>query len=511
MGIALFDEKVDLSRKQISLKRQDIISAVRWPWFEDIGWKPHRFQVPMHNSRARFRASCAGTRGGKTEWAAREASAYMIAGPFRIWIVAGSYDLGYKEFRVVKDCLTHPANPFRIVTLHDNLASGNLKITLDNGADIEVRSIDKPKKSGWGEEIDLMIISEAALIDSLGGETGVWNKMLRGRLSSRSGEVIVPTTPSGEDDWLYPFFTKGLQVAEDGVVYDGATRWREYYKITDEPDPQYFSLQWPSWANPEGFMEDPVELFNTLPRRIFEEQYMGMFVRWSGSIWLNDFCFDPLINVIPAASVRVPKWWNRLEIIDPGFSGMFAWLAAVVSPEGHLYIVDEYAENRTLYDEHVYAIKERRNIFYGGASNVPNFIPVFVDPEDPQCVAELNQKGLMCQSADNNVTAGFQAGSMRFKTQTLSIFDTCSRVIRSLRNHEWMYQKDAGGKRKEKNDAYKHDSDLVRYLNLAPVWPSEMPVTVEDVETIGDMIASLSGKKDYMDLTIDEWMRSHSR
>lgn len=514
---------LEYSRREISLSRSLIVASVRWSWFAAIGYEPHRYQVAMHNSEARYRLSCAGRRGGKSYWAAMEAAAYMIAGPFRVWIVAPSYALGALEFEYVLAALEHPANPYKI-KINNNPKAGNMSITLSNGASIDVISIDKPKLSGHGQEVDLIILSEAGLADNLGGELGVWNKTLMGAMATRRADVIVPTTPQGQDDFLYPMFMKGLVPDSEYSKYQlRANEFIDlikYYKCEGVYDEDYFSLQWPTWANVDGYLEDVRKQFNTLPLRIFLEQLGGFFVSWSGSIWLNDFCYDPNIHFIQPHSV--PQWWRRIEIIDPGFSGLFAWIAAVIDGDGNIFVVDEYSAKRTLYGDHVKEIKRRRIEFaasngyaYDDGIDGETFIPVYVDPEDPQCRAELAKLGLRCAKANNDIIAGFQSGAQRFKAETLHIFNTCPKFDNALRNHEWAKTKTEGGKAKEANDAHKHFSDLARYLNLAAVWPAEEPVReLPDDGSYSErgselMAAMMQADVNYRDMSPGDWRVRH--
>lgn len=483
-----------------SISRQQAVAAIRWSFFKDIGYSPHFYQICAHNSwhpgeledyiergivpnshPARFRFTIAGRRGGKTEWAAHEAAAYMVAGAYRVMIGCPSYDLGYKEFRVVSSDLMHENSPVRVVELGDNKEGGNLRIKTDIGSELVVVSFDKPKKSGHGEEYDLILLSETALMDNIGGEDGVWNKVIVGTMATRKAEVICPTTPQGQDDWLYPRFLSGLPL--DSI-------WREEYEIDPNKypyNPEALSLCWPSYANIYGFNEDVHQLKEELPPRIFDEQILGKFVRWSGAIWLNDFCFDPVVNV--CESFDIPAWWNRIEIIDPGFSGLFAWAALVTSPDGTNYFVDEYSARRTLYDQHISDIKERRAAMYG-ADNVPDFIPVYIDPEDPRIAAEFNAKGMQCLAADNDVLSGFQQGAWLFQNNKLYIFDRLKSLTEALKNHEWAKQNGESAKRKEANDKWKHFSDLTRYAANAPKAES-IPPKLENPAQNGFMPASI--------------------
>ena len=519
MALPAEELQLEYSRREISTSRQMMVAAVRWGWFDAIDYTPHRYQVPMHESLARYRLSCAGRRGGKSYWAAMELSAYMIAGPFRLWIVAPSYALGALEFQYVLKALQHPANPHEM-TFRDNPAAGQMSITLSNGASLDVISIDKPRLSGHGQEVDCILLSEAGLADNLGGENGVWNKTLVGAMASRKAEVIIPTTPQGKDDFLYPMFMKGLvpdsPFSKYQIFTDEFIDLREYYKVKEEYDPEYFSLQWPSWANVDGYLEDAAKQYRELPLRIFLEQLGGFFVSWSGSIWLNDFCYDPNIHLIQPH--YVPKWWRRIEVIDPGFSGLFAWIAAVVDGQGNVTIVDEYSAQRTLYKQHADEIKRRRRDFAaknGYAYDQDTFIPVYVDPEDPQCRAELAKLGLSCTQANNDVIAGFQAGASKFKNEEMHIFNHLHKLDTALRNHEWAKTKAEGGKAKEAQDAHKHFSDIVRYLSLAAMWAAEEPKPVpEDTGIYSEMGYALleSARTEapmFKDMSVGEWMALH--
>ena len=520
--------KSELGKQALCLQRQQAVSAIRWSWFDTIGYSPHRWQICFHNSwtpdllqyvtdndisledattlakPTRHRTCVAGRRGGKSESAGHEGSAYMIAGPYKVMIGCPSYDLGYNEFKAIRDDLMHDDSPVDIVELGDNKEGGNLHILTDIGSECSVVSFDKPKKSGHGQEYDLIILSETGLMDNIGGEDGVWNKTLVGAMATRVAETIAPTTPQGRDDWLFPRFMRGCK--PDSM-------WRTMYGISDKDfpyDPDFLSLCWPAYANVVGFNEDVEKLRSELPPRIFQEQVLGWFVKWSGAIWINDFCFDPNFHIVD--SFDVPSWWNRIEVIDPGYSGLFAWIAAVIDPKGDIFIVDEYSANRTGYEQHVKDIEDRRKAFYKSDYDPNRWIPIYVDPEDPRTIDTLNSMGLKCIAADNEVISGFQQGAFRFSHGALSIFRNCKQVGDALKYHEWAKQTGESAKRKEANDKWKHFSDTVRYLCNAPLWASEAPIEKEIAKEgwkAFDMMRSLRGKIALGDISYTDWERLH--
>lgn len=520
--------KSDIDRQDLSKQRQRAVAAIRWSWFDTLGYQPHRHQICFHNSwtpeflqyvvdndiplqeaqslakPARHRTCIAGRRGGKSESAGHEGSAYMVAGPYKIMIGCPSYDLGYNEFKVIRDDLLNEDSPANIIEIGDNAEGGNLYIKTDIGSECKVVSFDKPKKSGHGQEFDLVILSETGLMDNIGGESGVWNKTLLGAMASRVAETIAPTTPQGRDDWLFPRFMKGCKPD---------SKWRKLYGLSEKDypyDPDYFSLTWPAYANIVGFNEDVLKLKAETPPRVFDEQVLGHFVKWTGAIWVNDFCFQPDIHIID--SFDVPYWWNRLEIIDPGYSGLFAWIAAVISPKGEIYVVDEYSAQRTLYEKHISDILERRRAFYKDRYDGNRFVAVYIDPEDPRTLNEFNAKGLTCISADNDVLSGFQQGAFRFSQGTLSIFRGCKTLADSLRYHEWAKQTGEAAKRKEANDKWKHFSDCLRYLCNCPIWDSEQPEEEQERKPgwkVSELLASLRKNVDLVDMSFGDWTRLH--
>ena len=483
-----------MDRRELSLRRREVVDSTKYYYFDNIGYYPHDYQLAFHLSRARNRSECAGRRGGKSASAGHEASAYMQAGPYSVCLVGPTYDDTDKEFTYIVNDVRHDSFPHYIERMVHNVDAGNLYIRCSNGSRVIGKStVNVEKYPIIGDEYDLLILCEGAKIKGLGGDGGLWETQLKGNLATRRGDVIIPTTPAGRDDFVHPRFLLGLS----------------------GDDPDYFSIQFPSWANPT-FLEDPVELMKTMSWRAFCEQYMGDFVSWAGSIWLEDCGFDPKVHVIRA--FPIPRWWNRVEVIDPGFADYFFWIAAVMDPHGTLYVVDEFKSRRTRYADLAATIIEHRQRMYG--DDEPSHIPVYVDPEDPRCRLEIMKAAselpvpakISCVRADNNVWSGFQAAAARFMSGGEYIFDTCPMVVNALENHEWSDNYNARGNRVEKNDEWKHASDVMRYLQL-----SKLRSSVEPAES--QMPAYLTGRSLLQDLpasqsifgaSFDDFVRYHA-
>jgi hypothetical protein len=99
--------------------------------FERIDYKPHSLaQASIHESTARFRIYCCGRRFGKSLSAGHEMSAYMFTPESRYWIVAPSYRLGEKEFRVVHDDLVKKLGMRGQLKVSYNVQQGQMRIEI---------------------------------------------------------------------------------------------------------------------------------------------------------------------------------------------------------------------------------------------------------------------------------------------------------------------------------------------------------------------------------------------
>lgn len=455
--ISTYPNLSKLSRRDLTFRRREIIDSMKYHFFRARGYSPHRYQLTCHTNQARNRNSFAGRRGGKTRWTAEEAASYML-GPYRICLLGPTYNDVYKEFRDIRDAVQHPSYPYFIERLVDNKDAGNLVIKTSVGAELEARSAANMGKSPViGEEYDLMVLSEGARINGLGGEGGLWESQLRGNLTTRLGDTILPTTPAGKDNWVYPRFMDGLKGINN-----------------------QFSIQWAAYANPE-YYEDIAQMYRIMSRRAFREQVLGDFVSWTGAIWVEDCGWNPAEHYI--RSFVPPLWWKRVEIIDPGWSDNLAWIAAVIDHKGRIYVVDEFTCRKTSYEQIAeMIIMKRQQLYY--PQPAPANIPVYVDPEDPRCAAEISKAALemdariLCTAANNDVNNGFLMASARIRSGEFYVTNNCPQFADALSNHEWSNRENSRGK-VEQRDKYKHFSDCGRYLQLVPITASQMPQPLE--------------------------------
>ncbi len=473
-------------------ERRASIASLRWWWFEYIGYRPHTAQIDAHLSEARFRMWIAGTRGGKSRAAGEEAVVYLLSGATRVWIVGQSYALCEKEFRYIYERMTSP----EIIALFGgqiplskavyNKDQGNMHLVTKWGAEVECISLDKGGGGALGEECDLIIMSEAAQIKN---PSELWDRYLRGRLATREGDLLVPTTPAGrtnkhdEEGWLFNMYDKGYNANE----------------------PDYYTREWPSWENP-AFPEDPYELRRSMDAKIFAEQYEGKFMVFSGAV-LN---FEDDVHIIEPFDI--PYHWRAYEAIDPGFSGKFVWLRSVISPSGALFITDEYSDERLVYEVRAAEIKRHRAQAYGIHPSLwdvftrkhDHITRTYIDSEDPQAGAEFEQQygipNTMTTKEAKDVLVSVNRVNERLRWNNrwcprIFVTANCVETIEACNFHSWG-EKGANSVRKPANDKWKHWIDCMRYICGGTLIPSdELSLGGEAVgETYWDLLEGLPGR-----------------
>ena len=472
-------------------ERKTAIEALKWWWFDVNDYDPHSGQMPLHLSDARYRILIAGTRGGKSRAAGEEIPLYLFAGATRVWIVGQTYALTEKEFRYVKDRMTSPQayalfhGNSPIDKLHYNARGGDMYLRTKWGAEVFCISLEKAEVGAMGEEVDLIVLSETALMKR---PKSVYQRILRGRLASRIGDLIIPTTPAGKtnphdkDGWLFDMFQKGLDVDQ----------------------PNYFSFQFPSWTNP-SFRDDPYEIRSEMDPKIFAEQYEGKFMVISGAVFSR---FNPKLHVLKP--FKMPKHWYRVEGIDPGFSGKFVWLGGGISETGSIFITDEYSDEKTDFETRAKVIQSIRGEHYGVPGDLANYairknnslVRTYVDSADPQAILELSKlgvPGIPANKKDILVSVSRVQRRLRYAAAappTIYVTSNCTETIEALQFHSWG-DKTTQDIRRPANDKWKHWGDVIRYIcagNLVATPPLMLQQPTSDGDLYEFLMAEMGAR-----------------
>jgi len=228
-----------------------------------IGWKPHKTQkevIKVFDKGEREIVICAGRRWGKSALCG-----YLISKTFielfkecqeglrdsvKIWIVGPTYELAEKVFEYVIRFLKK-VEP-EIMNFVKNRPFPEIEIT--KSIWIQCKSAENPK-SLLGEELDLLVVDEAANISKV-----IWYDFLLPTTASktRKGQTIFISTPRGKN-WFYEIFLKAKEkncafhfTSLDGVEIDK----KEWERLKEISPADFFKQNYEA-----VFLEEAVSVF----------------------------------------------------------------------------------------------------------------------------------------------------------------------------------------------------------------------------------------------------------
>ena len=208
---------------------------------------PHPGQEEVLESRARFRVLACGRRWGKTFLGTGLAVQSAARGE-RVWWVAPTYKVARVGWRGLLEIVRKiPGIEVR---------KGDQEIYFPGGGYVGVRSAHDPD-SLRGEGLHGVILDEAAIISKV-----AWEEALRPTLSDTGGWAMFFSTPKG-GNWFRGIWMRGQ-----------SERFSEWQ-----------SWQFPSWTNPHINHDDIEEARQTLPDRIFRQEYGAEFIEDSGLVF----------------------------------------------------------------------------------------------------------------------------------------------------------------------------------------------------------------------------------
>lgn len=217
----------------------------------EIEDRVHPGQQTFLDSDARFRILACGRRWGKTEACAIEARDDLLdcGKEFLAWWVSPTYqqsEIGFRKFR--------KRFPEALV---DDVHRSKRRLTSVFGSTIAFKSADQPDNLR-GEGVDLLIIDEAAEVSQY-----AWENALRPTLTdSADSRMVAISTPQGRN-WFHRLYERGQ--ADD---------W-----------PEYESWNFPTLQNPFISHDDVEEARQTMPDRVFRQEYGAEFIDDSGGVF----------------------------------------------------------------------------------------------------------------------------------------------------------------------------------------------------------------------------------
>ncbi len=286
------------------------------------GFQPHAGQLKAIDamSRARFVELICGRRWGKSKLLARRIVRQMLEPEQVVWNVAPTYDLSDRVFgEVVKlfkttvpRALMAAGRP--VVKVRRASQSSSLRLLeVSNGSTLQGKSADNPD-SLLGTGLDLLVEDEAARIGQ-----NIFEEYLLPALLDRGGKAVLISTPRGYD-WLFDLFERG----QPGPNHD----------------PEWWSLQSPSWENPYLKREDIERFRSIMSRSSFDQEIGAQFTARSGRVFA-DFSRERHVRTIGYDPQR-PVYVG----VDFGFRH-FAWVAMQTTAEGEAHVFAD-----AVYEDH---------------------------------------------------------------------------------------------------------------------------------------------------------------
>lgn len=214
-------------------------------------YKPHKGQLPMHQSNARFKIAACGRRFGKTYMAINEVVKFANENAFAktLWVAPT-----YRQSKLAQDIIVR-----EFQKAFDGYTKNPMEIKWINGSVTKFLSTES-KDTLRGDNADLIIADESSMIDE-----EVWTNVLRPMLSDTQGKAILISTPRGLNNWFHRLYTRG----------------------EDPTYPDYESFKFPTSANPYIALEEIEEVKNSLPHDVFRQEYMAEFLEDTGAVFRN--------------------------------------------------------------------------------------------------------------------------------------------------------------------------------------------------------------------------------
>ena len=331
-------------------------------YFRSTGYVPHPRQREFHNSTARFRTAVCGRRFGKSYMTGKDLGAEMMGTPNGVfWIVAPTYDLGEKEFRVVWDDL------IRKKKLGDDpdtekayTKRGNMYIRLPNNSYLEVKTADNTDGLN-GEGLDGVVVAEAAKLPD-----EIFKQYLRPALADKKGWCVITTTPEGRN-WVHDIYKKGK----------------------DPAYPHYESWTYPSWENTTKFplgRDDPeiLDMEDVMSEEEFRQEIGASFNSFVHGI------FPEFSEDIHVRTLEFNPNWPNYQFWDFGFVGATVCLDVQVDPFDRVYVWREYYETGQTLNDTIRALKDRDN---PEGYHIANS---FGDAGDPDAIETICQEWAPC-------------------------------------------------------------------------------------------------------------------
>jgi len=340
---------------------------------------PHRGQIPILYSLARFIVALCARRFGKTQLGIDKTTKAVIEDPGMYWWVGLSWRSASlkRAWRLLKKRFRQV--PGVIIREVDK------EIHLPNGSMIWMRTAEA-EDSLDGEGLKGVVLDECTMMKEV-----IWTQHIRPALADFRGWALFIGVPKGKN-WVYRLFTRGrLFVWEE-------TKYKKVTNGIDDPDgslkyPGWASYQCPTSANPFIEPAEIAEAENELPDRVYRQEFMAEILDDDSAV------FGDLKQVI-YGELEEPKHNARYYGgIDPARLKDY-FVIIIVEEQGHVVAYDRM--NKRTW-EHMYDRTEELLKKYNDAQAYVDSTGVGDPVQEALWNRHLNVNGIDYRKDNNKV------------------------------------------------------------------------------------------------------------
>jgi hypothetical protein len=245
-------------------------------------YTPHKGQLKIHASKARFRVVACGRRFGKTLMACNEISRFALTHDNAncAWI-APTYRQSKIAYRLIRRALRN------VITYKSD---SELRLEFETSSSITFYSSDN-YDALRGNGFHFVVMDECADINEK-----AWLEVIRPTLSDTQGRALMIGTPKGRN-FFFNLFARGQD--------------------TEYPD--YASFHAPTSANPYIPAGEVEAARRELPEDTFQQEYLAVFLEESAGVFRGiDACIRGLLDpdYKPAPARFYTAGWDPAKYLD---------------------------------------------------------------------------------------------------------------------------------------------------------------------------------------------------
>ena len=299
------------------------------------------------------------------------------------WIVGPEYADSEKAFRVFYDKCSKLGLPFDKPGTYYSAQTGDMVVSLWNGAFIlQAKSENRPN-SLVGEALSGVILDEAAKMKQI-----TWDQLLRPTLADFGGWAIFTSTPEGKN-WFHKLYMDSIQPQNEGWngfripswknphVFRQPTEDRDVRRLlqimNEHPELSSFEI-----IRSEGLVIDSeiAQMANDLTIPMFQQEVAADFTDFVGKVF-KEFNEETHTRLLPFNPT-----WETVAAVDYGYRNPNVWLLIQIGPWGEINVVDELYQENLAPDEFAHEILRRELL----PDSCTEFFP---DPASPGDTAVL--------------------------------------------------------------------------------------------------------------------------